>query len=149
LAYKNYSGLSDYAPPDCTAMTLILSGDSYDYWKRAKEQGAYEAYKAELFDKVRAALEDQLPQIRGKIAVWDMATPLTYERYCNTYRGAWMTTRLPDAKWTNYPYKSKTISNLYFAGQRIIPPGGIPVAVTTGRTSAQYLCRDFKTAFVC
>lgn len=47
----------------------------------------------------------------------------------------------------NYPSKSESISNLYFAGQRLQPPGGLPVAVSTGRTAVQYLCRDTNTVF--
>ncbi|GHV20363.1 FAD-dependent oxidoreductase [Spirochaetia bacterium] len=147
LGYNQYSGHAAYAPPDCTAITIILAGDTYDYWKQAHEQGCYVARKEELFAQVLPALEEQLPAIRGKLAVWDMATPLTYERYCGTYHGSWMTITLPRTKRVSYPCKSKYASRLYFAGQRIMPPGGIPVAVSTGRTAAQHLCRDFGTVF--
>jgi phytoene dehydrogenase-like protein len=122
-------------------------GDTYDYWKRARELGHYDERKQELFEHVRKSLEEQLPAIRGKVAVWDVATPLTYERYCGTYHGSWMTTTLPGAKRIAYPCKPKSIGNLYFAGQRLNPPGGMPVAVSTGRTAAQYLCRDFDAVF--
>jgi phytoene dehydrogenase-like protein len=100
-----------------------------------------------LFERVLQALEQQLPAIKGKVAVWDVATPLTYERYCGTYHGSWMTITPAGSKRVFYPCKSKSIRNLYFAGQRITPPGGTPVAVSTGRTAAQYLCRDFKAVF--
>lgn len=39
------------------------------------------------------------------------------------------------------------IANLYFAGQRLQPPGGLPVAATTARTAIQYLCRDTNAVF--
>jgi hypothetical protein len=41
----------------------------------------------------------------------------------------------------------KSVKNLYFAGQRILPPGGLPAGVITGRKAAQYLCRDFGMVF--
>jgi phytoene dehydrogenase-like protein len=147
LDYNQYAEHSSYAPLGCTALTIILSGDTYQYWKQKREQGIYDKCKAELFELIRTALEEHLPSIVGKIAVWDIATPLTYERYCGTYHGSWMTTTLPRTKRVTYPCKPKTIANLYFAGQRIMPPGGIPVAVSTGRTAAQHLCRDFDTVF--
>lgn len=46
-----------------------------------------------------------------------------------------------------YPQTSKYAKSLYFAGQRIIVPGGLPVALYTGRQAAQYLCRDKKVVF--
>ena len=81
-------------------------------------------------------------------AVWDIATPLTYERYCGTYRGSWMTITPPGSGPASYPVKSKNLRNVYFAGQRIMPPGGMPGAVVTGRTAAQYLCKDYNAVFI-
>lgn len=147
LAYKLYSGAAGYAPEKCSAITLIISGDTYDYWKQARAQGCYDERKKELFEQILAALEKQLPAIKGRIAVWDVATPLTYERYCGTYHGSWMTITPAGSKRVFYSCKPQHIKNLYFAGQRIMPPGGTPVAVSTGRTAAQYLCRDFGVVF--
>lgn len=147
LAYKLYRGSDGYAPKGCSAITLIISGDSYDYWKQAREQGCYDDRKRELFEQILAALEKQLPAITGKVAVWDVATPLTYERYSGTWHGSWMTITPALSRRVFYPCKPKRIRNCYFAGQRITPPGGTPVAVSTGRTAAQYLCRDFGVVF--
>ncbi|GHV77910.1 hypothetical protein AGMMS49942_27310 [Spirochaetia bacterium] len=147
LAYKLYFGSAGYAPKGCSAITLIIAGDSYGYWKREREQGRYDERKRELFEQILAALEKQLPAIKGKVAVWDVATPLTYERYCGTYHGSWMTITPAGTKRVFYPCKPKRIGNLYFAGQRMMPPGGTPAAVITGRTAAQYLCRDFGVVF--
>jgi phytoene dehydrogenase-like protein len=147
LAYKLYSGSAGYAPRGCSAITLILAGDTYDYWKQARGQGRYDERKKELFEQIRGALEKQLPAIKDKVAVWDLATPLTYERYCGAWHGSWMTITPPGAMRVFYPCKSAHIRNLYFAGQRIMPPGGTPPAVSTGRTAAQYLCRDFGMVF--
>jgi phytoene dehydrogenase-like protein len=147
LAYKLYSGDTGYAPKGCSAITLLLSGDSYEYWKQAREQGRYEERKRELFEQTLRGLEEQLPAIKGRVAVWDVATPLTYERYCGTYHGSWMTVTPAGTKRVFYSCRPRHIKNLYFAGQRITPPGGTPVAVSTGRTAAQYLCRDFGAVF--
>jgi phytoene dehydrogenase-like protein len=147
LAYKLYFDSAGYAPPGCSAITLLMAGDTYEYWKQMHAEGRYEEHKRKLFEQILAALEKQLPVIKGKVAVWDVATPLTYERYCGTYHGSWMTITPPGSMRVFYPCKSKRIRNLYFAGQRIIPPGGTPVAVSTGRTAAQYLCRDFGVVF--
>ncbi|MDR3337172.1 MAG: NAD(P)/FAD-dependent oxidoreductase [Treponema sp.] len=147
VTIRNYSGFEKYAPPGSTAMTVLIMGDTYDYWKQAKEDGLYEQCKQELVNAIVSRLEEQYPLIKGKAVFRDAATPLTYERYCGTYHGSWMTKTLPGQGRMAYPFKSKTIRGLYFAGQRIQPPGGLPGALVTGRTAAQYLCRDFHIPF--
>ena len=76
-----------------------------------------------------------------------MATPLTYERYLGSYKGSWMTAMPKGETNRRYPNKPESIQNLYFAGQRLTTPGGVPVAVTSGRAAAQYLCLDQDMVF--
>lgn len=147
LSINNYATFKGYAPKGCTSVTTALMGDTYDYWKNAKTKGTYEQDKKQLADTIIERLSDKLPQIKDKVVVWDVATPLTYERYCGTYKGSWMTVTGKGDKTTGYPNTSENIANLYFAGQRLQPPGGLPVAATTGRTAIQYLCRDTNTVF--
>ena len=77
----------------------------------------------------------------------DVATPLTYERYCGSYRGSWMTMIGKGERSTEYPLKSESVQNLYYAGQRMQPPGGMPPAADTGRRAVQYLCKDAGVVF--
>jgi hypothetical protein len=46
-----------------------------------------------------------------------------------------------------YPSKPESIQNVYFAGQRLRSPGGLPAALETRRKAIQYLCRDTETVF--
>jgi len=59
-----------------------------------------------------------------------------------------MTEMTPSMKMKSYPAAINGLSGVYFAGQRMMPPGGLPVALMTGRTAVQYLCRDTGTLFV-
>ncbi len=144
----NYAGYSGYAPDGRTALTCVLTGDTYDFWKAAKQNGSYRAEKEKLAESYIGLLARKFPQTAGKIAVWDVATPLTYERYLSSYRGSWMSVSPTGAAPAAYPCKSESVKNLYFAGQRLMNPGGTPVALTTGRTAAQHLCKDFKHTFI-
>ena len=147
IGINNYAGFAGYAPDGCTAMTVVLIGDSYDFWKRCKEDGTYETEKQKLAEAVIRAVEAKYPQVSGKIAVWDVATPLTYERYLHSYKGSWMSVMKKGQGMAQYPVKPKSIQRLYFAGQRMISPGGTPVALSTGREAVQHLCRDTDTMF--
>ena len=147
LGFNNYAEFAGYAPEGCTAVTTVLMGDSYDFWKQCRENGTYEAEKQKVAEAVIHAFEQKYPSFAGKVAVWDVATPLTYERYLGSYKGSWMSLMKKGQANVQYSCKPETISNLYFAGQRLTSPGGCPVALTSGRTAVQQLCLDTDTVF--
>jgi phytoene dehydrogenase-like protein len=146
ISMNNYAGYRSYAPEGCTAVTAICSGDSYDFWKKCKEDGTYEAEKEKLAYAYIEAISAKYPKISGKVTVWDVATPLTYERYLRSYKGSWMTGS-GKGKMASYPSKPESIQNVYFASHRLMPPGGLPGAAVMGRTAVQYLCKDTNTIF--
>ena len=148
LSVNNYASDPAYSPEGKTAITVILDGDTYDFWKKAKEENMYIDEKQKLADTVIEALTELIPEIKGQVEVCDVATPLTYERYCSNWKGSWMTEMTPSMKMKNYPAVINALSGVYFAGQRMMPPGGLPVALMTGRTAVQHLCRDTGTLFV-
>lgn len=143
----NYAGYDGYAPDGCTAVTSCIIGDSYDFWKICRENGTYKAEKEKLAKAFIQILAEKYPQTAGKVAVWDVATPLTYERYLGSCRGSWMTVLGKGLKYESYPSKPKSIKNVYFASQRLRSPGGLPIAVASGRRAVQYLCRDTGSVF--
>ena len=148
LSVNNYSSDPAYSPEGKSAVTIMLDGDTYDFWKKAQEENRYKEEKQKTADAVTEALSKQLPEIEGKIEVVDVATPLTYERYCGNWKGSWMTEMTPSMKMKSYPADISGLSGLYFAGQRMLPPGGLPAALMSGRTAVQYLCRDTDTLFI-
>lgn len=148
ISLTNYARDPVYSPEGKTALTVSLPGDTYDFWLKAKEKGRYEEEKKKLADVVLEALASYMPEIKDHVEVCDVATPLTYVRYCGNWKGSWMTDMTKDIKMKEYPAVIKGLSGAYFAGQRMMPPGGLPVALMSGRTAVQYLCRDTKTVFV-
>ncbi|WP_139650623.1 phytoene desaturase family protein [Raoultibacter phocaeensis] len=147
LAFNNYAAYEGYAPAGCTAMTLFMNGDTYDWWAARKADGTYAVEKQKLAEAVIAAVSKKYPQIEGKVEVWDVATPLTYERYLRSYKGSWMSNMLPGEKMRSYPAKPEGVAGVYFAGQRLVAPGGLPTAVETARTAVQHLCKDEGAVF--
>ena len=137
-----------YAPEGGTALTTALMTDTYDFWKKAKSEGRYETEKKALGEQFINTLCQKYPQCEGKIEVVDIATPLTYERYTGAYKGSWMGIMKPGVSaGLMYPGDCKNISGLYFAGHRMMSPGGLPVALASGRTAAQLVCRQFDVEF--
>jgi phytoene dehydrogenase-like protein len=149
LRVYNYAADPVYSPSGKSSVTIQIPRDTYDFWKKAKEENRYVEEKKKIADAVIKAIEAQIPETRGNVEVIDVATPLTYERYCANWRGSWMTEIVPNMKMTRYPSVIKGFNGCYFAGQRMAPPGGLPIALTSARAAVQYLCRDTKTLFVC
>ena len=148
LSVNNYAADPVYSPQGKTAMTIQLSGDTYDYWKQAKEEGRYGEEKEKIGNMIIAAIEAQFPEAAGQVEVCDVATPLTYQRYCGGWKGSWMTEMTPGMEIKSYPCIIKGLDRVYFAGHRLMPPGGLPVALMSGRTAVQHLCRDTGTLFI-
>ncbi len=134
-----------YSPEGGTAVTALLPGYSYEYWKAAKADGTYEEKKKRVADYFIKVLAQQVPETEGKVTVWDVATPLTYERYCGTHEGSYMSDWLPNTLTTNAPTRYR--KGLYFAGQRTAYSGGLPPAAISGRNAAVTLCKDFGHKF--
>ena len=150
LAIHNYANDPGFAPEGKSVITAILISitDSYDFWKKAREDGRYDEEKERVAADLITELTKQLPEIEGKVEVHDVATPLTYERYCDTWRGSWMTMMAHTMAIKAYPANVTNISGVYFAGHRMRVPGGLPIAARSGRAAVQYLCRDTNTLFV-
>jgi phytoene dehydrogenase-like protein len=148
IGFVNYAGYVGYAPKGCTALTTAFMGDTYDFWKKAKEEGRYDKEKRELAEQISRAFCWKYTQAEGNIEVIDIATPLTYERYTGAHHGSWMTIQGPGDKMGNYPGIVQNVRGLYFSGYRIIPPGGHPSALAAGRMAAQMVCRQFNIMFV-
>jgi phytoene dehydrogenase-like protein len=147
LGFHSYARYAGYAPEGGCALTTAFMDDTYDFWKKAKEEGRYDEEKQKLAGQISRAFCKKFPQVLGNIEVIDIATPLTYERYTGAWRGSWMSVTGPGDKMKIYSGEAASVQGLYFAGHRLMPPGGLPVALDTGRRAAQLVCRRFGAVF--
>lgn len=141
-----------YAPEGHGVMICDINqfSDDVDAWfALAKDKTAYRKEKHRIADAVRSAVEARLPELKGKITVLDTASPVTYQRYCNAYRGSfmgfWPTLK---GKQMDHSGKIKGLKNFYISGQWLQPPGGLPTAVMTGKYTVMDICRKEKQRFV-
>lgn len=145
LSVKHYAYEPAFAPPGKNVLIAFLAADYYWWSDLADDEQAYEAEKKRLADDLQQVIEVRFPHLRGKIQNIDVATPLTYERYCSAWRGSWMSYgQTPHAKRLFLRGQIKRIKHLYMAGQWLMPPGGLPVAVVTGRWAIQRICKAEK-----
>ena len=129
------------APKGKSVMACFYEAD-YDYWHALKgDKEAYAAAKQTLADDAAAVLVKRFPEAEGKIEKTDVVTPETYARYCNAWRGSWMT-------WGNgskdipryFPGMLDGLDGFIMAGMWTLPPGGLPGAAASGRYAAHRIC---------
>lgn len=147
LPVNNYALYPNHAPEGCSTVSCLLLGEFYDYWKKAKEDGTYKEKKEKAIADLTSILEEKIPEFKGNIEVTDLATSITNERFCKTFEGGYMNLMKAGMMTTSFPSKAKTVDGLYFAGQRMIMPGGLPMAVKSAWNAAQELCYDFGFEF--
>jgi len=146
LIVNNYSTENGYAPEGCSVITCLLHGPTYTFWKAAQEDGSYADKKKAVLESFLEAIGEIIPEIKGAVAVTDVATPLTYERYCSTFEGSYMSDWPPLSRLYHAPIRYR--EGLYFTGQRTAYSGGLPPAAQSGHTTAQTVCKDLGVEFV-
>lgn len=135
ISVKSYEYEPEFAPTGKTVLQVNVPqfDKEYLYWKGLSKE-EYEDRKKEAVRAIEERLLIQFPKLRGHMEFLDCWTPMTYERYCNAYHGAYMSfiTR-KGVKSFRVKGMIKGIKNLYIASQWIMAPGGLPVAVTAGK----------------
>ena len=151
LTVTHYQYEQDFAPPGCVVFTIAINQfhDDYEYWQQlGGNRNAYREEKQRIGQEVLSAMVRRYPEMEGKLELLDVVTPLTFEHWCNAYRGAFMAF-LPTvgAKPMEHTGRIKGLDNLLLSGQWLQPPGGLPVALLTGRDSIMRICRKEKQRF--
>jgi phytoene desaturase len=148
LRVFNYG--SAFAPKGKTVIQVMLETD-WDYWYNLRQtREEYESVKKQLAQEIIKRLEVQYPGIKSQIEMVDVATPYTSWRYTLNDKGSpmgWMLT-----KKTLMELVSRTLpglENFYMAGHWVLPGGGVPGSIYTGRNVIQILCKkegkEFRT----
>jgi phytoene desaturase len=148
LRIFNYS--SRFAPPGKTVIQAEFETE-WDYWNdlQRDDRTCYEAEKERVAAEVLQRLEPYYPGLASQVEVTDVATPYTTWRYTLNHRGAWegwlMT---PEALRTSIERTLPGLSDFYMAGQWVMPGGGVPPCLYSGRHAVQLMCHHDGKPFV-
>lgn len=138
LRVFNYS--DRFAPPGKTVVQVLFESN-WDYWNELqKDRPRYDAEKQRVADEVLNRLEAHHPGLRAQVEETDVATPYTTWRYTRNYRGAyegWLPT--PQAIMTPVQRTLPGLANFYMAGQWVVPGGGVPPCLRSGKHVVQLL----------
>lgn len=146
MSVKSYSYEPSFAPEGKTVLQVNIAqyDAEYLYWKNLSKE-AYAEEKQRILRAIEERLYQQFPTLKGHMEPLDCWTPLTYERYCNAYHGAYMSfTTKKGVKSFRTKGTIKGIKNFYIASQWLMAPGGLPVAVTSGKFAIWWIAKRDK-----
>ena len=137
-------------PRGKTLLITELLTHNFEYWRdlRSRDKSEYSKTKADIADRIIEILSRYFEGLRENIDMIDVATPATFHRYTNNWKGStqgWANENV----FANKPIKKELpgLLNFFMIGHWIVPGGGVPNAFMSGRTAAQLICRNAKKDF--
>lgn len=140
------------APEGKTVIVLSLYTRHGDFWINLREHNRveYEHCKHTFAGEMINRLDKRFKGIKNTIEVIDVATPATFHRYTNNWKGSvqgWF----PDGNLlapSPVGISLPGLANFYFCGHWSVPGGGLPVSIKSGRDLAQTICVKYNMPFI-
>jgi len=130
---------------------VVLQEQEFEYWKnlKTKSENEYNQAKLNLAMQVIREIETVYPETKGKTELLDVATPLTLQHYCHSYRGSYLSFCATSdfMQRENHEGIICGVKNIYLAGQWVFPDGGVPMAAIAGKFSVQRICNQENIDF--
>lgn len=140
MSVQSYDYEPTFAPKGKTVLqsNFTQTENDYNYWKEIySDKELYNQKKNQLAQEILERLVEEYPVLKGKIRVLDVWSPMTYTRYCNSYKGAYMSfVNTKKAKNITVAGVVKDIDNVFLASQWLMGPGGLPTAAAMGKFAA-------------
>jgi len=149
LALRVFNYSPCFAPPGKTVIQPSFETD-WDYWNDLqRDRPRYEAEKERVADEVLRRLEVHYPGLSSQVEMTDVATPYTTWRYTLNHHGAyegWLPTgqQIMQA----LPRTLPGLASFVMAGQWVMPGGGVPICLLSGRDAVRILRKQEGRPFV-
>jgi phytoene dehydrogenase-like protein len=147
--------INNYDPTAAPEGNAVVSISYYtrngDYWINLR-QADIETYRNEKLKFSGLIIEQactRIPGLKDNIREVDVATPATFQRYTNNWKGSvqgWFPGKniiAPSPVHSRLP----GLDGFYFIGHWTMPGGGLPVAIKSARDVARMICHREKIRF--
>ena len=150
LGLRIFNYTNRFAPAGKSVIQASFESE-WDHWNdlQNRDRSAYDAEKARCAQEVLRRLDARFPGIGSQVEVTDVATPYTTWRYTRNWQGAYEGW-LPTARqiMTPVPRTLPGLRNFVMAGQWVMPGGGVPPCLVSGKQAIQILCKWHRKPFV-
>jgi phytoene dehydrogenase-like protein len=140
-----------FSPSGTTAVIVHIRTPEYRFWCDLRENN-YQKYteeKKRVAEQVIDSLDKHFGMIRDAIEEIDIATPATFIRYTNIFKGSYQSwAPTPSFIGKTLPKTIDPLKNLFITGQWVWAAGGIPGVIRIARHTAQIICHHDKKKFM-
>jgi len=139
------------APSGKTVVSISFYTRNADFWINLRESNReeYDKSKREFATEVIDIIEKKFGRIKEFIEETDIATPATFYRYTNSWKGSaqgWLPGKNLIAR-SPVEFTLPGLKNFYYSGHWCIPGGGLPVALKSARDVVQTICHQKGVKF--
>jgi phytoene dehydrogenase-like protein len=140
---KTVSGFTFPLENPVETTLVVMLNSEYDYWKKLHEdQAAYEEKKDQIAREIVVQLDKRFPGLAGLVEMTDVSTPITFERYTGNWKGSFEGFLItPENAMVRIKNTLPGLENFYMVGQWVMPGGGLPPAVQSGRDTLKQICK--------
>ncbi len=139
------------APDGKTVISISYYTLNADFWINLRQEDPikYQEEKQKFAQLIIDQADARLVGLKEKTEVVDVATPATFQRYTNNWKGSvqgWLPGKNIIAR---SPVETMLpgLTDFYFIGHWTIPGGGLPVAIKSARDAVQHICKNKKVPF--
>lgn len=137
LIFVDYGQIDSGLAPEGRSVGVVVAFDKMETWESFTKDD-YKRKKEEVAQILMERLEDFLPGIKNEIEYYEIATPLTINRYTLNPNGtAYGFAQTPSQAGSNRFKIVSPVKNLYFASAWAEPGGGFSGAINSGIWCAQ------------
>lgn len=150
ITIRNYSFDASLSKDGSTVFSCLIPVNENVYDELEKlDRKDYLTFKDYIGKLVKYHICKRYNLNENNVKVLDVATPLTYNRYTNAYKGSYMSFLSTNkAKGLMRKGLIKGLDNFVLAGQWLMPPGGLPIALFMGKHAIIRICKMDKKKFV-
>lgn len=144
----------NFSKNDYTLMTVLLDQytTNFAFWRHLyQNQECYKAEKQRIAQDVLDRILKKFPNLQGNIELLDVATPMTYERYTHNACGSYMSFLFTHNRMAySSSGRIRGLKHFYLASQWMQAPGGLPLALASGKFAIQQIAlrEKFKLSFL-
>ena len=151
LEVHTYNYDPTLAPKGKTVITLSLYTKKGDFWinLRKTDRDKYQRCKEEFANQLIDLVNEKLGNLKVNIEETDIATPATFNRYTNNWKGSvqgWLSGKnliaLPPVD-----FELPGLKDFYYCGHWSVPGGGLPIALKSARDIAKIICKRTSVEF--
>ena len=137
------------APKDGSSV-MVMFDAPLDYWLRLKIENpnAYQMQKEHLAESIAARLDRRYPGFKDAIAIVDVATPATFVRLTNVFKGSFEGfAPTPSVLKTKIRKTVPGLKAFCLCGQWTTAGGGICTAIADGRAAAKIIKKEIRQRY--